>query len=484
MNTFKPQKIMGVFGLVMINVIAVDSLRSLPATAQYGFSVVFYYLIAGLFFFLPTALIAGELATAWPETGGIYVWAKKAFNKEVAFMLVALQWLYNVCWYPTVLSLLAATLAYCINPALSNNNIYMFFTVMGIFWLIALINCFGMKSSNLLTTISAIIGTILPIGLVIMLGAIWLSSGHASQIAFTGKTFLPDLSNINSLAFLTSVLFSLMGMEMSAIHAREVYNPQKDYPRALFISGVLILASFIFASLAIAIVVPAAKLNVVTGLLDAYQIFFVNFHMPWMVKVIALLMVCGTAGGVGAWLIGPVKALMAASEDGLLPRSLRQVNRFNAPQRLILLQGLLFMCLTTAFLFMPSVNSGFWLLSDLASQISLLFYLGLFIVAIRLRYKFPDVERPFKIPFGKAGIWAVGMAGIVSSLITIAAGFLPPPNISIGGLMFFESFLVIGMIVCCVAPILFAKKYMQRTQCKSIQDKQPLFVDLSNETQL
>ena len=45
---FNPKKVMGVFGLVMINVIAVDSLRALPATAQYGFSVVFYYLLAGL----------------------------------------------------------------------------------------------------------------------------------------------------------------------------------------------------------------------------------------------------------------------------------------------------------------------------------------------------------------------------------------------------------------------------------------------------
>jgi amino acid transporter len=481
MTTYKPTKVMGVFGLVMINVIAVDSLRSLPATAQYGFSVVFYYLIAGLFFFLPTALIAGELATGWPETGGIYVWAKEAFNKEVAFMLVALQWIYNVCWYPTALSLMAATLAYCIDPSLSNNSAYMFLSVVVMFWLIVFINCFGMKSSNYLTSFSAVIGTIIPIGFVILLGAIWILSGHTSQIVFNTRAFFPDLSNINTLAFLTSVFFSLMGMEMSAIHAREVHNPQKDYPKALLISGLLILASFILASLAIAIVVPASKLNVVTGLLDAYQIFFNNFHMSWMVKVIAILMVVGTAGGVGAWLLGPVKALLIASKDGLLPKSLSKVNRYNAPHRLIILQGILFMLLTSALLYMPTVSGGFWLLSDLASQISLIFYMGLFIVAIRLRYKHPDVKRPFKIPFGKPGIWAVGIAGLLASVFTIGVGFLPPPSISVGRVVFFESFLVIGMIVFCVAPIVVAKVYKRCAENEMENPSNTVFATVSNK---
>ena len=47
-------KILSTFSLVMINVIAVDSLRSLTAGAEYGFALVFFYIVAGLFFFIPT----------------------------------------------------------------------------------------------------------------------------------------------------------------------------------------------------------------------------------------------------------------------------------------------------------------------------------------------------------------------------------------------------------------------------------------------
>ncbi|MDO8955118.1 MAG: amino acid permease [Gammaproteobacteria bacterium] len=456
-QSFQPKKIMGVFSLVMINVIAVDSLRSLPATAQYGFSVVFYYLFAGLLFFIPTALIAGELATGWPETGGIYVWAKTAFNTRIAFLLVCLQWTYNVCWYPTILSLMAATLAYCINPALSHNHTYMFASIMIMFWGIALINCLGMKCSNYLTSFSSLVGTLIPIGLVIVLGGIWLLSGHHSEISFSLHSFIPTFSNFHCLAFFTLVLFSLMGMEMSAIHAKEVKNPQRDYPKALLISGTLILGSFIFASLAIAVVVPSHQLNVVTGLLEAYQLFFTSFHMRWMMPILALLMVCGGAGGVGAWLLGPVKALLVASQDGLLPPALSVVNRFNAPYRLIILQGLVFMALSTAFLFMPSVSAGFWLLSDLAAQLSLLFYIGLFVVAIRLRYAHPEVKRAFNIPFGKAGMWALCISGITCCAFTIGAGFLPPAGIEMGSLIRFELFLIGGIIVSCCLPLLIAR---------------------------
>lgn len=79
--------------------------------------------------------------------------------------------------------------------------------------------------------------------------------------------------------------------------------------------------------------------------------------------IIAILIVCGGAGGVGAWLLGPVKALLIANRDGLIPKSMSSVNRFNAPYKLIIFQGIVFMIIMSAFIFMPTVSSGFWLLA-------------------------------------------------------------------------------------------------------------------------
>jgi amino acid transporter len=112
------KKTLSVISLVMINVIAIDSVRTLPMGAEYGFSLVFYYLMAAVLFFLPVSLVAAELATGWPETGGVYVWVREAFGKKTGFVAIWLQWFYNVCWYPTIMATVAATLAYCIDPNL------------------------------------------------------------------------------------------------------------------------------------------------------------------------------------------------------------------------------------------------------------------------------------------------------------------------------------------------------------------------------
>ena len=107
-----------------------------------GFSLVFYYLLAAVMFFLPVALVSAELATGWPETGGVYIWVREAFGKKIGFMTIWLQWFYNICWYPTIMSFIAATIAYCINPDLVNNKYYMLSVITVFFWGSTIVNFF------------------------------------------------------------------------------------------------------------------------------------------------------------------------------------------------------------------------------------------------------------------------------------------------------------------------------------------------------
>src|ERR1700733_7354110 len=135
---FSKKKVLSVFSLVMINVIAVDSLRTLPISAKLGLPLISYYLVAALTFFIPVALVAAELATAYPNTGGIYVWVREAFGRRAAFITIWLQWIYNVVWYPTIMAFIAATIAYLFDPALANNKIYLLSTIIALFWLFTL----------------------------------------------------------------------------------------------------------------------------------------------------------------------------------------------------------------------------------------------------------------------------------------------------------------------------------------------------------
>src|SRR3989338_8443027 len=158
----KPKKVLGIFALVMINVIAVDSLRSLPFSAVYGLSLISYYVLGSVFFFLPVAFVATELATGWPDKGGIYVWVREAFGDRWGFVVIWLQWVYNIVWYPTILSFMAGAFAYLIDAKLADSKLFMLTTVVIVFWGATIINLFGMRISSWVSTIGALVGTLIP----------------------------------------------------------------------------------------------------------------------------------------------------------------------------------------------------------------------------------------------------------------------------------------------------------------------------------
>lgn len=451
------KKVLGLFPVVMINVIAVDSIRTLPFSAEYGFSLVFYYLLGALTFFIPSALVSAELCSTWPTTGGIYIWIREAFGKKWGLIVIWLEWICNVVWYPTIMALIAGVLAYFFNPDLAKNKVYMISVILLIFWGATFINCLGMKASSWLSIVSAVIGTILPMLFIATLGVIWCIKKHPMEITFSWDSFFPSRDKLDNLAFLSNVLFGLIGLDMAATHAGEMKNPTKDYPKALGISVVIILATIVLASLAIAMTVPNKDLNLVTGSLQAFIIFLEKFKLQWLVPVMAFFIVLGGLGGVGAWIIGPTKGLMVASRDGSLPKSLSKVNKHGVPARILILQGIVVSFLCLVFIVMPSVNSSFWLLSIITAQLAMLAYIFLFLAGIKLRFTQPLIPRPFKVPFGKSGMIVVGSLGALSCFCAIALGFIVPKHVGLQNVVNYELTLIGGLILMGLLPYFIHK---------------------------
>lgn len=446
-------RVLSIFTLVMINVIAIDSLRNLPTNAGAGLMVPFYYLLASVLFLLPCIFITAELATHHPKTGGVYVWVREAFGPQWGFFTIWLQWIYNVFWYPTILSFIAANIAYLINPALANDKTFMISMIIGMFLIATVANSFSMRISGFVSTLSAIGGTIIPMIVIIVLGVCWWWSGKPLAIEPTWNHFIPShITHPTNLAFLVVIFFSLMGLEMSAVHAEEVKNPQRNYPRALVYSSIIIVVSLVLASTAIAIVVPAHDLNIVSGLDQALAIFLQPFHLHWLMPVTILLIILGGFGGMAAWVIGPTKGLMVAAEDGCLPAKLAVHNRHNAPIAILIMQAIVVILLCGLFLFYPTISTSYWILSDLTAQLALMFYIVFFAAAIRLRYKTPRNEHAYRIPGGNVGIWVVGIIGILTCIGAILIGFIPPDTISVGTVFSFETILIVGIIVFGVLP--------------------------------
>lgn len=450
-------KPLGFFQLVMINVIAVDSIRTLTFSAVYGFSLVFFYLLMALLFFIPTALVSAELGTGWPNRGGIYVWVREAFGKKLSLIAIWLNWIYNVIWYPTIMALITGTIAYLFNPDLANQKLYMTLSVLILYWVATLLNCFGMKTSGLLSTLGAIVGTLFPMVLIAICGFVWMAKNEPMQISFEWSQFFPNQSTTDNLAFLTNVLFGLLGLEMAATHALEMKNPKRDYPRSLWVATLIIICTIIFASLAIAIVVPSKDLKLATGVMQAFQAFTGAYQIPWALPLIALCIALGGFSQVGAWIIGPTKGLLVAAQDGALPKYFSKTNAKDVPIRILILQAILVSVLSLAFILFPTINSAYWILSVITAQLALIVYIILFAAAIKLHYQKPEIERSFRIPGKKLGIWLVCALGSVTSFAVILFGFFPPSQVPFHSVFFYELLLIFSMAICCAIPLFIFK---------------------------
>jgi amino acid transporter len=452
-------KPLGVFSLAMMNVIAVDSLRSLPIAAQFGYSLIFFYLLAAVFFFIPTALITAELATAWPSTGGAYIWIRTAFGARWGWFAIWLQWIYNVVWYPTILSFVIAALAYLFNPQLVQHKGFVLGLVLAIWWSVTGLSCLGLRVSRWLSSIGALIATLIPMLFMIGLAAFWVKNANPLAIHFSAHALLPNLKDFNNIAFLTTIVFGLMGLEMSAVHAGDVRNPQKDYPRALFWSAGLILLTLMLGSLSIALIVPTSKLNILSGLTDAYVLFFSSYHLNFFIPIVIALIIMGSLCSVLTWVIGPTRGLLIATFESKIEalRWLLTINRFGAPVNLLLLQGFLVSLLTSLFILIPTVNEAYWLLSVMTAQLAVLFYMLLFLAALRLRYKQGCQFRVYRIPGGSLGIWIVTGLGLFACMLMFIIGFFPPASVALGSFLKFDGILLLGILLFCIPPYFVAK---------------------------
>ena len=202
-------RVLGLFGLAMINIVAIASLRDLPQMATYGIGSIFFYVLAALIFFVPVSLVSAELATALPERGGVYVWVREAFGKRWGFVAVFLQWFQNLCWFPVVLTFGAASLAFAISPdhsvKLAENKWFIVSVVLLVYWFSVYLNFYGLSRSARISILGAISGIFIPGLMLFILAALGLVQGYPSRLLENGDRIIPDITKLSNMTFAVSV---------------------------------------------------------------------------------------------------------------------------------------------------------------------------------------------------------------------------------------------------------------------------------------
>ncbi|WP_199176350.1 amino acid permease [Actinomyces qiguomingii] len=446
----RPPAAMSVFNLAMLTVVAVASLRSLPAMAGYGLASMVLYLIPAALFMVPTALVAAELATGWK--GGVFIWVREAFGERWGFVAIWLQWVQNVVWYPTQIAFIAVSLSYVVGGgALANNGAYLAGVIIVLYWVSTLITLAGGNLFAKVGSWSGIIGTLFPAALLIILGAVWLATGTPSQTELTTSAILPPWTGLASIVLIVSNVLAYAGMEVNAVHANDLSDPGRGYPRTVLISAVVILAIFILPTLAIAVAVPRANLGVVDGINLAFQTFFDHWHLSWGTAVISLLIALGAFASVVTWIAGPSKGLLAAARTGLLPPALQKRNRAGVQRSILLLQGVIVTILALLFVVIPNGNTAFVTLIDMAAALYLIMYMMLFAAAIRLRTTRPQVRRTYRTP----AMGFVAGVGFVACAVAFVLSFVRPSGFT--GLSTAGYALVVALVIVVlgVPPLVF-----------------------------
>ena len=200
-----------------MNTAVVVGLEGLPEVGSFGLSLIFYYAIFTVIYFLPIGLVAAELGVGFPGEGGIYRWVKEALGERMAFLAIWCQWLQILVWYPTVLAVCAVSAAYLFDPTFGEKAWFVLLVSLVVFWISTIVNFKGIHESGWMTSLLLIVGTLLPVLAAIGFAGWWLFSGRPSAIPLHASEIIPDMTSIGKLVGVLAIFSFLSGRPLSPV---------------------------------------------------------------------------------------------------------------------------------------------------------------------------------------------------------------------------------------------------------------------------
>ncbi|MDI6868021.1 MAG: amino acid permease [Coprothermobacterota bacterium] len=447
----KYKRVLNYWDLFFFTVCAILVMDTVAASAGIGNQSYFWWILTLFLFFIPYGLITAELGSAWPSQGGIYVWVKEAFGEGWAVMTSWLYWINVAFWMPSVYMLFSGTLASLFFPDLSTWWQVAIAIIMT--WVTVLLGIVALEKSKWVPNLGAILKALIMIFLGV-LGIAWIAKGGYANPGGVGD-FLPTWSN--TLAFLPVVVYNYMGFELMSSAGEEIKNPQKNVPKAIIFSGIVIFLLYVLGTFGILSVLPLEKISIVTGIIDSIKEVMSNFGTAGEVVSIAfgIAILYSFLANMVTWSIGANRVVASTAEDGKLPRFFGHLHsKFKTPDYAYIAMGILGSLLLVGNGFLEESPANiFWQIFALSSLIFLLPYLLMFPAFLKLRASRAEVSRPYRVPGPKWLIWVMACLGEFFIALACIFFFMPPEGtenvliyeLQLGGLTILV--LIIGLVL-------------------------------------
>ncbi len=355
--------------------------------AGYGRAILIL-LLTPLLWSLPTAFMIGELSSALPYEGGYYAWVRRAMGNF---------WGFQEAW----LSLVASIFDMAIYPTLFVaylTRMFPWFQENGRGWWVALavviacaiLNIAGVKVVSM-TSLWLFFALSAPFVAIVLLAPFKMG-------ALANAVTKPTTSTVDILGGLLICMWNYMGWDNASTIAAEVERPQRTYPRAMLVAVGIVALSYVLppAAMWMTGLTPSAwetgSWADIAGLLGG----------PLLRVGVVLGGILSAFGMFNALVMSYSRLPLAMAQDGMLPGIFAKLHKKSrAPWVAIVALAMCWaMCLGLGFARLVTLDIllyGFSLLLE-------------FIALVVLRFREPELARPFRVPGGLFGAIAIGIA--------------------------------------------------------------------------
>jgi amino acid transporter len=414
---------LGLWDLVLFNIAAVAGVRWLSAAAHAGPGSITLWVLAVLFFFVPSALVVSSLSRRFPQEGGLYVWSREAFGDWHGFLCAWYYLISNIIYFPTLILVGVSMAAYMFGAGeIAETRHYALPVTFAVLWAVFLANLFGLKIVKWAGNLGGGSTWVIAVLLVGFSIPVLLKFGSATRFHI-----VPSVT-WDSVNFWSQIAFAFVGLEVGAILGGEIHNPDRNVPRAAAISGAICTAFYIAGTSALLVLMRPEHVSVMTGLTQAGQITGQRLGVWWLGPVFATLVTVGTIGQLGSYVAGNTRLPFAVGLDRYMPPVFARLHpRWGTPYVSILTQAALCSLLLFAMEYGETLRGAYQTLVDMCVITTFVPFLYLFAAGVR---------------FGRG---VAGVLGFGVSALAIAVSLVPPPDVP--AVWRFEGKVVAGLVL-------------------------------------
>jgi amino acid transporter len=370
------------FDMLLFTVCAILIVDQLAASAAIGTSSIFWWLFTLVFFFVPYGLITAELASSYPEQGGIYAWVRRAYGARWGARTSWLYWVNVALWMPSVYLLFSGILAQILGIELALWT--QIALAIALTWITIWVDIASLSHGKWVPNLGAVLkaGIMLAIGG----GGAWYAINHGVANDFSVAGMTPKWTD--GLGFLPVIVYNFLGFELLSGASEEMENPRRDVMVSIALGGLLITFFYLLGTVGILVALPVDRIGLVEGLVDTLRVLFGDSRPAQVfVFVLGAAALYTLYANMVTWTMGANRSIAEAAYRGDMPRVFGRMHAQNqTPLGASIITGIVSTVVIVLYgLIASTAEDLFWTLFKFSTIVFLLPYLLMFPAFIALR---------------------------------------------------------------------------------------------------